>query len=493
NVKDYRGALNYLAQLEKLEKGLILGIALDKMAWAHYFLDDIPLAFQALGREVAELDPGNASDSQVLARTVQPASLFFMRGFEKSLAQYRPEQALATFQELFTKEPKLAEQALIQLAFHLRSKDKDTELSQLLAANKKMKSLTLDLAAVIGGHQLNQRKYEQMRETALSASKTLTELSADEKQDYQTNGGRLIKELANWMRELQARYGKNKDNSDAKRISLVLVPLYETHLKFPGKEKDAPIRFNLAEIQFGQGNFGPATLNYRWIHRNQKKTMPAAELRSIESRFKELEIKNLTARNLAARALPESTDSPDRPKELTEWIDWVDAFAADHRFAPPGDAFYFEANRALYKTGDLHGALDRMVAFAQKHPSSAHAKGSASLALDTWIASSKWDRAQKFAETLMKDPVWRKNAMFADLHRIAGDARIRLLEEAASRDTLEESDAKEILAMIQEFQTQYPTHARLPRALEVGATVSVKRGEKVAARGFFQALQASGK
>ncbi len=294
-----------------------------------------------------------------------------------------------------------------------------------------------------------------------------------------------------------------KDTNKIPQLGGQIASVYEAFTKIVD-EDDSRVRtihVNLAETLFAIREFNSAATQYRWIlshgswsesEKTPKSvtggiTVPQASLRAIAARYEALRQRNLVPGELTAKAAPQA-DRGNLDGQVKEWVSWIDQHA-DEAGMGGLDNFVFEANRVLYSQGQINLALERLNRFALKYPASKFAVPSASLVMDTVIASArsngKWDEVVKTADTYIAVSEWAKSPFGKRVYAIAADSQFKLAESLASR-----KDHAGAIEQSKRLLSRYGSHDRAIDAMAVAANAAMAMNQRDQAISFYSQLAA---
>ena len=247
------------------------------------------------------------------------------------------------------------------------------------------------------------------------------------------------------------------------------------------------MHYNLAETLFEIKQFAEATTHYRWVVENAKSKgavvdLKTASLKAIASRYEVLRGEKLIPTEVKALALP-SSDPSKLHAGISEWVEWIDTHGGKYVKDESFDNFAFEANRALYTQGQLLRATERLQEFAEKNPKSKFAIPSASLVLDSVVATQDWERTRKLALRLASVSEWKSGAFGNRLFQLAADSSYKLMETAQKAEKTDE-----VLEQAEDFIKKYASSPRLEDALFLAANASMKKSETKTAELYYSKL-----
>ncbi len=160
-------------------------------------------------------------------------------------------------------------------------------------------------------------------------------------------------------------------------------------------------------------------------------------------------------------------DRPAKDSSLGEWIAWIDSHRKDFfnlrvsaTRVEEFDNFEFEAARTLYSQGYVQFALERMTKYAFAKPKSKHAIALASLALDTYVKSEDWVKANELANRYVKVTEWKGSDYFKKVFEIAADSFYKIAESGFQKKDASTSELRTTLSQAEACTTDYSKSVR---------------------------------
>ncbi len=483
----YAAAIAYLRPLEGMKNDSHYPIALYKMAWAYYDLHDIPDALAISERLVGHYrtKQGARADRALLDNILHDVPVFYFGGFQLHKDEYPTPKALAFFRKLDI-DSELG-RMLTAYATLLRAHGYEQELGiwkDTLLAQEPRRPETLDVLMTTYEYQLHKRRYPDL---VRSAQDIVAYYKKNGRNEYSAKAESMLLETAAALQKLML------ENGSSEVLAQWLAPIYSAFTQIVG-ESDPRLRSihaNLGETLFAIKDYEGAAKSYRWIveHYRFSETkvggisVSEASLKSISSRYEYLRTRNLIPGELKARALPKS-DADKIDPLVAEWVEWVDAHA--RRSAGAIDNFRFEANRCLYAQGKVNEATDRMKSFARKNPRSAFAIPSATLVMDTVIATQDWERLEALARELLSVSDWKGNAFYNRLYTIAADAKYKRVEQLSRSKQYQEA-----LKEANEFAGHYSNSEHLADTLTLAGNSALALHNRTLAVQYYAKLAAT--
>ncbi len=511
DANEHAKAITYLKEVEKHPDDTHYPFALYKLAWSYYNLKDIPSSLKYAEKQIRFYDdlakaPGEgdgpqgltSSDIALRENTLLDSAVFYFEGYEQNADTYSPSKAFDYFRSL--EKGQSLGKMLLRYSKLLRSHAHDhdlvvwkdialkSELSGDLNSNE-----VLDVVLNTFDHLLNRRDYV----ATTAVAKNIVELYQFSKTKHghpyesMPKAQKAILDTADGLQQLIV---KNKESDQAKGLSVQLAELYFDFTQIVD-ETDPRImgaHYNLAETLFTIKKYDEATQNYRWIveHGKWKKPDPKskdkgvnvadASLKAIASRYEVLESKQLLPKEIKPASIGENSESKLDPL-LTEWIQWIDTHVEHSKEGT--ENFVFEANRALYHHHHILEAMKRLNDFAIEHPKSDYAVPSATLVLDTLIATSDWQALIKKTDEYMDEDAWKKLPFSKRLLSVAADASYKLIEIQAHAKNYPET-----LKLADAFLKKYDKSERFADTLVLAGAASLESQQPELAYKYFTRL-----
>jgi TolA-binding protein len=506
-ANDHPKAIAYLKEVEKKPESPHYPFALYKLAWSHYNLKQIPVALSYAERQIRYYTPEESaaqasdkkdlntvavtSDSALQENTLLDIPVFFFEGYEQKSSEYSVEKALPYFRKVAKTDAgseKVLGKMLVRFSKLLRSHDHESDLlnwKNRILSEESNRPESLDVVLVAYEYLLNKRLYKAVVETAQDMVKLYRQGKRFE------SFASAQKQLLDTAEKLQQLVIKNKNATEVSTYSSILVSLYDA---FTQMVEDSDLRiprvhYNLAETLFAIKDYAGATDHYRWIveHGQWKKAeqegaagVADASLKAIASRYEVLRGKKLIPTELQPRSLQASTPSKLEP-QLAQWIEWVNT----HEKNRPAqiDNFLFESYRALYSQGYVQEVLDKLTSSVLRHPKSSYAIPSASLILDTHVASEDWEKTRQTANEFMKLSEWKTGDFSKKLLSVASDAAYKQMEALYKA-----KDYAACLQAVELFLKQYSTSARSADALVLAGSSALAQNNRALAKTYYSRL-----
>ena len=470
-------AAEYLRPVEKDRSNPHYPHALYRQAWCQYNLKDVPRALSYAERTIRYYSGRgqSRSDEALRENAILDAALFFLQGYEQRLSHFGVDEAYTYFKRL--ESGAILGKVIVRYAKLLRAHGHVEELGKwktLVLSREPERPENLELIVIAYEDQLNKRQYIQLVDTARELVSYRNPKSSKESVE---RAERLLLDAA---KQLQQLISKNKNADGVVLLTTALAGIYDCFTRLVDEEdpRVAKVHYNLAESLFEIGQYEQATEHYRWVL--NKGWEKEASLRAIGSRYEHLRKRGLIPKDLKARSIQESPRK-DLDKDLVEWIGWVDDHAK--RTAMSVDSFYFEANRAIYLNGDIQDSLKRLLGFALEFPKSKYATPSATLLVDTYVASAEWEKLQELSAKLLAIKEWKGTEFATRLYGLAADAEFKTVEAAYRA-----GDYKLAIGKSERFRATYPESKRHSESLAIAGHAALAAKDTSEALGYFSQL-----
>jgi tetratricopeptide (TPR) repeat protein len=492
DANDHPKAITYLKEIEKYPDDSRFPFALYKLAWSYYNLKNIPQALSYVEKHVAYYNnrsktPGEDesinSDTAFKENMLQDSTVFYIEGLEQKLPQYQLSEALSYFKKL--EEGQSLGKMLLRFAKLLRSHGREKELiswKDQLMSTENTRPETLDVVLITFEFQVNKRHYLQLIETSRDVVKLSKQNTHDK--DVLNRAQKMLLDTADGIQKLIV---VNKDHSEVNAFRPTLIAIYDSFTKVVAENDPRITRahYNLAEALFAIKDYSGSTDHYRWIvdHGNWKDdAVKDASIKAIAARYEVLRQKNFIPKEVKPQPLTAQTTKPIDPL-LQEWNVWIDTHGKYEKNKTETMHFIFEACRALYAQGHLTKALKMFNTFSTKYADSKFAIPSASLIVDTYIASNDWRGTYKTSVDFMEVKEWQKTDFSKKLYKIASDSFYKIMEERHK-----EKDYAAILKYADEFVSKYKASERYDDVLSLSGNAALELKDKKTANKYFSTL-----
>jgi tetratricopeptide (TPR) repeat protein len=449
-------AIGYLQPIEKRVNDPYYPFALYKMAWSYFNLHQIRTALTYSERLISFYTKRSSQGEAVAASRALRESIlkdvpvFFFSAYEDKTPGYEPKAALAYFRKLSPGEAGAADRGKMVALYGklLRSNDHQKDLvawKGLVLASEGNNADSFELLLTTFEHQLNQSRYLEVVDTSRDIVPAYRK-SGDA--DMRTKAEKLVFDGATRIqaRLVKETQKKSVDSDYVQQLSTALAALYGsfTQLVVEADPRVRAVHFNLAETLFVIHQFDKAAANYRWIveHGSWSEnaqtakaktggiTVREAALKSIASRYEALHARNQAGAEIKARSFSTQV-AGEVPGATAEWLAWIDQYQAKTNDMAV-DNFAFEANRSLYAQGKIRESVARLRAFALERPKSQYAIPSATLVLDTYIASSDWNSLAELSRDMAAVPAWKGTSFSKRVAGLAADAHFKQAQTLAA-------------------------------------------------------------
>ncbi|MEK6579908.1 MAG: hypothetical protein AABZ55_11830, partial [Bdellovibrionota bacterium] len=223
-----------------------------------------------------------------------------------------------------------------------------------------------------------------------------------------------------------------------------------------------------------------AEQHYRWIVTNAKNIpkedsalVPRSGLSAISARYEILRKKNSIPTELKHKTYADARSAQAGDPLFEEWLQWLNAYEAYKVGGDTLDVFVFEANRALYAQSRLNEALPRLKTFVENKPNSQYAVPTASLLLDTYIASSDWERAYEYSKYLIERGFGAGKEFGKKLGVVNGDTYFKTIEILYQK-----KDYAQVLTKTDQFMAKNPKSPKYNDALSIAGNAALGVGDK---------------
>lgn len=484
--KDYTSAIQAINRYGLKPTDKYYHAALEKLSWCHYYLGAVPEALRYTESELASVK-GLERD-----KALSNYALFYVTGVERHTPGVDPNDALARFRKSASGND--LGTLIVSYAYLLRAKALDPQLDAFKDGALKENipdTFKSDVLLIAFENQYNRRKVVDMKASAEQEIALVTKSSIVRKDVRRF--GKVKTTFNDTIPGLQKLLvGAPEQQSQA--ISATLRICYQFMLESSEGDvfEQSRIHFNMAEVSLEMKEFTPATEHYRWIvdrlndgKKEHQELFQLASIKALDSRYAEIKQNGWAPTNLTAKKL--NVSGREVPKPVMQWIGWIDQFPKAAFLTKKADAHAFEANRILYSFDQVDKATSRLLTFAEQWPTSSFAVSSASLVMDTYIASEKWDDAYVLAKKYLAVKEWKGTPFAARLVDLASDIYCKVLDHSY-RDkkfdlTIQSAEA---------FVAENPTSKRRGDMLELAANAALATGNRVKASEIFKKLLDSG-
>ncbi|MGK5086404.1 hypothetical protein WDW86_02505 [Bdellovibrionota bacterium FG-2] len=415
-----------------------LALALHKLAWSHYNLGQSIQALSVLAQnirvyqaEVAKVQDG--SSSGFMDNSLSDYALFYLDAFERKVIPFDAQAICEHFIEL--QPGPRAGKLILSFAKLLGAHGHLVELAQfrdvMVHLRSKLPSMMEVCLFVLDLH-LSQRKFVDVEQDL----KTVVSLALETDSEQKGLAFAVLSKHAVQLHALVVRNKEMKNSAEFQPLARGLIEVYTSlmALQAAADPKRVLTRYNLAQAYFLNGEMSQATREYRLVFEEtlgqkavSQEFLERVSLLLISSRFQELKVRGLIPEKLQAMRKPASS-AAIKETLLLEWGVWVD----DHqkRFTSRSvgfENFEFELARALYSSGQVEPAMERMKRFASDNPTSPYASAAMGLVLDTLVESELWAEVVSLTRSMAPSFSWpiefRKRALAA-----GASASIMLIE-----------------------------------------------------------------
>jgi tetratricopeptide (TPR) repeat protein len=487
--KDFRSAITYLKRLETATQEPYYPLVLDRLALAHYSLNEIPEALQYLELELGALPPAESSPGSYTERekVLKNAALYYFAAVAGRRPEYTVEGAVQFFVRL--KPGPLMGKVLGYFSNLLRSKGREDDLEVLRKAVAAAGMGGVEVAEVLFAClevSANRQRFDRLKESADLLLAAAGQIGPGSKTVERMHA--ILSESAG---NVQAIFLKSKPGSEQVLISDGLLALYQAMYKIAttaaARQK---IDLNIAETYFTLKKHEIAVGYYRRVADAKvpggESLAALARFRSVASGYEVLSQKGALPKEIAVKPMP-GPESAAVPAESAQWIGWLDQYEASKGHEPV-DSFLFEAGRIVYASGRVEDAVNRFKRMLAAYPASKHSVSVSSLILDTYLVSERWEDAHQLATQLLKstpaDP--SKAAYRARLLEVAGDSYFKTAEALYKA-----ADYEATIARAESFLKMYPTSAKKESCLALAGNSALALKDKARALTFLAPILAN--
>ncbi len=481
-MKNPNETIRYLRMIKNRKANRNYGYILTKLAWSYYDLGqpDESLFYveeyaKFYGSKVVR---GNApsqgsSDLSISDNLLVDAAQIVLMGMESGKAGYSLPMAYDRFSSLakMSKSKEVLREMILDFAKQLRIKKYDDKLltfRDIVAKKEGATQATQELVALVCEYQYVTHKYGDLK---LSAQ-YIVEMFKTVKDP------KLFKWTQAFLLETSTKIQKfistNKGSTQStEKLNEVLVALTRSAIFITEEADDVRLglQFNLAEALSGQKSYTEALVHYLWVFQKSLRDSSLAKknqinpwtvgLKAVAIRYNELRNSKVFPVELVARSVESGPQVPMDSK-VKEWIDWVAQLRELPEAKDPKinelDLYWFEANRAIYAFKSVESSVKNLEEFAKKMPNSSYAIPSAGLVLDTWIASSDWEKVDALSSDFSEVDAWKKTGLAPRIQKASEDSRYKMLEELYNKQKYE--------AILEKTAVQEKTFGRSERRLD---------------------------
>jgi hypothetical protein len=479
--KDYATAIRYIQHYGAKPTDRHYNSALEKLSMCYYFLDNID---EAIRYAEAELRTAKTVER---SKAISNLALFYATGIEKKRPGLDAGSAIARFQRSVAGED--LGNLLVSFAYLLRAKGLDAQIELLKASlgsaplSDAMKS---DLHLICLENELNRRDFAQIKASVQTEAALYNKSALLRKDKHRSD--KIHQTFADALPILQ------KQTTPDPNVSEGLRTIYEFMLATTQGDsfQQAKIHYNMAESLLVSKDVEKAVAHYRWVVDHTSFDKPAqkdlfvnASLKALTGRLETLKTHQWVPKEIVAHSL--KTSPREVPPPVLEWISWIDHFPVKLYTEKKIDELAFAANRILYSFDHVEDATDRLKDFIKAYPTSPSAIPSASLIIDTYIASQDWRTTYELTSKYLQVPQFKTPEFQARLADLAADSYCKILDESYRAKnytgTLKGAD---------DYLAHFPTTKRRSDFLELAANSALGLGDKARAAVYFKSLEQLG-
>jgi tetratricopeptide (TPR) repeat protein len=500
DASDHRLAIEYLKKVEAFPDDKHYPLALYQLAWAYFNLNDIATAISYVKRHITYFKDlrDNASDKTLstadqnsLEHSLKDLVTFYFEGLSKNQRGYALDDMLAVFRKVES-GPDLGKM-IVHFANLLRTQDRIDDLAAWQSQVIDEESDRPEAIDVVIAH-LDCLYTHRLFDRAVIAAKGFQELDKKTKgRMRQYEGYAKAQELIlSVATAIQKAIAATPDHDQSLALSRVLAGMYAsfTAIVDDSDPRLAQIHYNLGETLFNIKEFDSAAAEYVWVLKHWQKTTKLdradVSLKAIASRYQSFSGQNLLPRDLkpAAIAGEDKIAAGDLKAPVREWIGWIDDYLDAFGWTPPAfEQFAFEADRLLYVNGQTQAAVTRMLAQVKAKPASPTAAAEASLVLDTFVFSQRWQLLLDVSEAFLEMPALGDASFRKRLAGLPADASYKLMEES-----YQHKDYAAALKQAERFEKKYPAAPELTDCLYLASRAAEQMQDHQASLAYLSQL-----
>ncbi len=492
-AKNYTVAIESLKRTQAKPSDSYYPIVLENLAWAYFSLGDISQALKYTEnlvvyakrkiRQAEDNETHKSLESGEYERALNACANYYVGGIERRVSGYTVDGAFDYFKNI-AEPPYFGKMAAI-FATTLRGKGQEQDLlrwKDLMVTRAPENPETLKVILATYEDLVNRQRLQLISKLPQDLAAVLRVNPGARKDPAFTQLARMTLETAEKIHQAIEK----KDYQAEASIISILTTLYSSYLQLVDSNNPniLKVKFRLGEFYFKIKEFDRATEQWRAVYSAAGKKdgdlKKQAHLKSISSSYESLRAAKLIPQNLKAHALTGDSSKELDPK-VADWIKWLDSYP--DRKETSLEAFEFEANRTIYEYGNQSYALDRLAKYAIAHPTSKYAIPSASLVIDTYIASQDWKKTHSLAQQFMQIKAWEKDVFSKQLANIASDAYFKGVEEAYNK-----KDFSQSIQLAEQYMKQYPSGKHFSEALGIAGSSAAQTDQKPLALSFYNRI-----
>jgi tetratricopeptide (TPR) repeat protein len=483
--KDYSGTLEYLKPLMG-ENSPFRQFAYDKASLCHYYANDITEALRLVATAVStnsagSVDGGGAADQH--DALLKNAALFFFTGFERKLPGYGWENALDAFRKIGSGAG--LGTMVIQFSLLLRSKGYSSEYTLFSGFASKGNAISRYGRLELLLSNVDYFKGRQAFQGMLSSVDEVFALARPENGSDPASplGTKAKNAISTASAELQSRLGPDPA-SFGSPLGTALASLYEkmSASGLYSRQETAGIHFNLAELRFAQRDFGSADKFYHLAL--EAESPPEARIKAVSARTEKLRSKHILPDALRVVSLQQAKAEAIDP-EAGEWLGEIGKLSEDAKNRKSIAPFRFAGLRYMYSRGRVKEALPAIEKLIRENPDSSFAMPALSLLLDTYLASSEWDKCRQIIVAAKEQEAWKRDL---DLQRKLERLEASIAEKQVSLAYQNKEFGKVMKAGL-EITAQSHFKPEFGEILAMAANAAIATGDERLAQKFFTELK----
>ncbi len=492
-AKDYASALNVIKKLESHHQENYYPIILNKIAFAYFYLNDIPVALQYIQKGLTLLPIDDSATEGIehseRGKLLSNGILFYFTGITRKVPGFSIHNSPNFINTLQPGPLKSRLHTYFIKLLRSNGMDDDLEVYKKLIFTSEVKdnNLITNLLDILENENAK-RKTKQISETLNYINEIHEKIATS--RSY-TPPQKLHSALSSMINDYQPRLKALKDAPEGAEIESLLIFAFNLLLKQTNQPEIAiKIRFNYGECMILRNRYQDALTQFRWIVDSGESSdtitpiVEQAKLKSISIMYDYLNTNNRIPKQLKAKPFPEK--DPRESKDVSQWIQWLDQYQ-NHTKDPIIESYLFEASRILYSEGLIRQAIDRLIQFIKRYPKSKHAVAAASLVIDTHVASSKWEETIEFANEFVPYFETSNKEFTARLYDAMIQSQLKIAEELYQKKKYPET-----IAIVNKFLKTHPNQeSKYPDLITLAANSALQMKDKNSAHSFFSRLDLS--
>ena len=353
---------------------------------------------------------------------------------------------------------------------------------QAIKKNLIGKEQQLDLLLANFDYFKNKRMFPAMLEVVGEVAIFLRREGVPEAQSHLLTKAKT--KLLNVAEELQGQLGANSSSFRSPQGE-VLASLYEAmaESKIYSNKEEPKIYFNAAELRFAQGDFAKADQFYRSALTANNSI--EIRMKALSARMERLKQNGTIPTKITIFSM-KNPPATDTTAEAEEWLKEVKELSNDSRNTKMMIPFRFAAYRFAYSLGRVEEAVRGMESIAKDSPASEFAIPALTLALDTYVTSSDWQKCQQVVKWAKIQGEWASTMEFqGKLKKLESALKVKQVEIA-----YQNKDYDQVIKKAQE-ELRSPEHKEgSSEILAMAANALLTKGDQRGALKLFTELKA---